>query len=98
MNLFRLISTSSLSNKWFGFVIINDYSQFTWVLFLAHKNEAFEAFAKLFKKIINEKDCNILKIRSDHGAKFENQAFNEFYFENSIDHNSQPLGHLSKME
>ena len=40
----------------------------------------------MFKKIISENDCNILKIKSDHGTEFENQAFEKFCIKNRIDH------------
>lgn len=68
-------------------MIIDNFSRFTWMLFLAHKNEAFDAFSKLFKKIINEKRLNVLKIRNDYDIEFENHDFATFYFENSIEHN-----------
>ena len=55
--------------------------------FIPYKDEVFEAFAKLFKKITSERDCNALKIRSDYGIKFENQAFDKFCSENDMDHN-----------
>ena len=54
MDLFGPILTTSLGGKRFGFVIIDDYSRFTWVLYLAHKDEAFDMFVDLFNKIISE--------------------------------------------
>ena len=51
MDLFGPISTTSLGEKRYGFVIIDDYSRFTWILFIAHKDEAFDMFVSLFKKI-----------------------------------------------
>jgi hypothetical protein len=40
-----------LGGKQCGFVIVDDYSRFTWVLFLKHKDESFDAF-KTFCKIV----------------------------------------------
>ena len=51
MNLFGPIRTASLSGKLYAFVIVDDYSRYTWVLFLAHKNEAHKAFVKHCRKI-----------------------------------------------
>lgn len=45
----------SISGKHYGLVIVNDFSRWTWVLFLVHKDEAFEIFYKMSKKIENEK-------------------------------------------
>jgi hypothetical protein len=55
MNLFGPIRTASLSGKLYAFVIVDDYSHYTWVLFLAHKNEAHKAFVKHCRRIQNEK-------------------------------------------
>ena len=50
MNLFGLMSTSSLNGKYYAFVIIDDFSWFTWVLFLTHKSEAFNFFKQFLQK------------------------------------------------
>ncbi|WRX26832.1 GAG-pre-integrase domain - like 10 [Theobroma cacao] len=42
IDLFGPISTTSLRGKSYGFVIVNDYSRYTWVYFLAHKNDAYQ--------------------------------------------------------
>jgi hypothetical protein len=55
MDLFGPIRTTSLSGKLYAFVIVDDYSHYTWVLFLAHKNEAHKAFVKHCRRIQNEK-------------------------------------------
>jgi len=44
----------SLGGNCYGLVIVDDYSRFTWTLFLKSKNEAFYAFHKLAKIIQNE--------------------------------------------
>ena len=36
-------------------LLLDDFSRFIWVLFLAHKNDAFNEFSKLYKKVQNEK-------------------------------------------
>ena len=76
MNLFGSTKITSIDGKKYDFIIIDDLSRFIWILFFAHKDEVFEAFSKFFKNIINEKDLDVLKIRSDHRNKFKNQEFN----------------------
>ena len=71
----------------YAFVCVDDYTRYTWVLFLAHKNETFYNFSRLCKRIQNEKNLNICRIRSDHGWEFENDDFIMFCDEFGIDHN-----------
>jgi hypothetical protein len=64
MDLFGPIRTTSLSDKLYAFVIVDDYSHYTWILFLTHKNEAHKAFVKHCRRIQNEKGftCGKLEI------------------------------------
>ena len=66
---------------------MDEFSRYTWVLFLAHKNDVFHEFSKLCRKIQNEKCFIIPCIRSDHGREFENVEFEGFCDEHGIDHN-----------
>ena len=65
----------SFGGNYYALVIVNDYSRFTWTLFLTHKKDVFHAFKKLAKIIQNKKNLNIASIRSDHGGEFENKDF-----------------------
>jgi len=40
LDLFGLTITSSVSGKRYDQVIVDDYSRWTWVMFLAHKDES----------------------------------------------------------
>ena len=68
----------SLGGNYYDLVIVDDYSRFTWTLFLKTKNEAIEAFRKLSKVIQNEKGLRIVSIRSDRGSEFQNEYFEKF--------------------
>ena len=70
MDLFGPISTASLGGKYYGYVIVDDYSRYTWVHFLRAKNKAFQIFAKFSRSVQKEKNAKIIKVRSDHGKKF----------------------------
>lgn len=70
--------TTSLEERCYAFAIVNDYYIFTWILFLASKNEAITEFSKLCKKLQNEKESPYKKIRSDHGGEFENMNFKTY--------------------
>ena len=75
MDLCGPMRVYNIGGKRYVFVIVYDYSRFTWTLFLATKDETFtmfEIFAKLVQKKINKE---IISIRSDHGIEFENSQF-----------------------
>ena len=75
MNLFGPFRTLSLEGKSYAYVIVDDFSKYTWVLFLSQKNEVFYEFSKFCNKVENEKCFTITCIRSDHERKFENIDF-----------------------
>ena len=50
MDLFGPTRIVSLGGRRYGLVIADDYSRFTWVIFLAHKDETFELFHTFAKK------------------------------------------------
>ncbi|XP_075098790.1 uncharacterized protein LOC107765553 [Nicotiana tabacum] len=49
MDLFGPTRTVSIGGKKYAFVIVDDFSKFTWVIFLSHKDEALQNF-KVFCK------------------------------------------------
>ena len=87
LDLFRPTRTASLGGKKYGLVIMDDFSRFTWVIFLVHKDEACEAFKTFSKRVQNEKDFCISSIRLDHSKEFENYVFEKFCNKNGISHN-----------
>ena len=53
MDLFGPTRTTSLGGMKYALVIVDDFSRFTWILFIAHKDETFKVFQKFHKKISN---------------------------------------------
>ena len=85
IDLFGPIRVSNLDGKRYVFVIIDDYTRSTWVLFIAHKNETLEAFLKSYKRTQNKKKGYLIsKIRSDHGWEFDKFSFKNLYDENGF--------------
>ena len=87
IDLFGPMDVLSMGDKSYGFVIVDDYSRFTWVYFLAHKDEALHTFIRLCKKVQNEKGLTLISVRSDHGGQFENHGFETFCNEHGYNHN-----------
>ncbi|MBN8156843.1 transposase family protein, partial [Vibrio vulnificus] len=78
---------ASLSGKYYALVIVDDFSRFTWVRFIVHKNDAFNEFAKWCRLVQNEKNLNIIAIRTDHGGEFECDAFEKLCDKYGVAHN-----------
>ena len=47
MDLFGPLRTVSLGGKVYGYVIVDDYSRYTWVSFLEAKSKTFSAFSEV---------------------------------------------------
>lgn len=73
-------------------MVVDDFSRFTWVNFIREKSDTFDVFKDLCTQLQREKDVAIVRIRSDHGTKFENSKFNEFCSTKGIKHKfSSPI-------
>ncbi|RDY06941.1 hypothetical protein CR513_09014, partial [Mucuna pruriens] len=87
IDLFGPTITTSLDGKHYGLLVVDNYSIWTRVMFLAYKDESFKVFSILCKCIQNEKGFTTASIRSGHGGEFENESFLQFYEEHGIHHN-----------
>nr|XP_009597079.1 uncharacterized protein LOC104093065 [Nicotiana tomentosiformis] len=86
MDLCGPMRMASRGGKKYIFVIVDDYSRFTWTLFLITKDETFEMFVAFIKRIQVKMGNNVVCIRFDHGTEFDNAKFDEFCTENGITH------------
>jgi hypothetical protein len=66
IDLFGPTRARSISGNRYVFVIVDDFTSYTWVLFLKSKDETIYEFVKFSKKFENEKGFSIINIRSDH--------------------------------
>ena len=83
-DLFGPLRTINLDGKHYVFVIIDEFSRFSWVLFLAYKDDVLKAFTTFCKKVRNQKDYTITSIRSNHGGEFDHDALESFFHEYSF--------------
>src|SRR5438128_10645153 len=70
----------------YGFVIVDNFSRFTWVFFLQDKSEVQETFKKFARRAQNEFEVKIKRIRSHNGSEFKNTSIEEFLDEEGIKH------------
>nr|CAD41183.2 OSJNBb0002J11.7 [Oryza sativa Japonica Group] len=58
----------SVRGKWYVLVIVDDFSRYSWVFFMATKGEAFQHFCGLFLRLDLEFPGSLKRIRSDNGG------------------------------
>ncbi|GJT86308.1 putative ribonuclease H-like domain-containing protein [Tanacetum coccineum] len=78
MDLFGPVSVESINKKKYCLVVTDDFSRFSWVFFLATKDETNEILYKFITGLENQLNHKVKIIRSDHGTEFKNHAMNEF--------------------
>nr|GEU35743.1 ribonuclease H-like domain-containing protein [Tanacetum cinerariifolium] len=59
-------------------VVTDDYSRFTWVSFLATKDESSGILKSFITRIENQVDQKVKVIRCDNGSEFKNREMNQF--------------------
>ena len=67
MDLFGPTPYTSIGGNKYGFVIVDDYTRYTWVFFLVDKSDVFPTFKSFVKGIHNEFETTIRRVRSDNG-------------------------------
>ncbi|GJU01452.1 putative ribonuclease H-like domain-containing protein [Tanacetum coccineum] len=79
MDLFGLTFVKSLMKKMYCLVVINDFSRFTWVFFLATKDETSGILKSFITGIENLVDHKVKVIRCDNRTEFKNREMNQFF-------------------
>ncbi|GKD00036.1 putative ribonuclease H-like domain-containing protein, partial [Tanacetum coccineum] len=64
--------------KMYCLVVTDDFSRFSWVLFLASKDETSEILKTFITGIENLIDLRVKVIRCDNGTEFKNRVMNQF--------------------
>nr|GEU97788.1 retrovirus-related Pol polyprotein from transposon TNT 1-94 [Tanacetum cinerariifolium] len=78
MDLFGSTFVKSLNKKNYCLVITDDYSRFTWVFFLATKDETSPTLKNFITGLENQLSLKVKVIRSDNGTEFKDSDLNQF--------------------
>ncbi|GJT65966.1 putative ribonuclease H-like domain-containing protein, partial [Tanacetum coccineum] len=78
MDLFGLTFVKSLMKKMYCLVVTDDYSRFSWVFFLATKDETSGILKSFITGVKNLIDQRVKVIRCDNGTEFKNKEMNQF--------------------
>ncbi|GKD99922.1 retrovirus-related pol polyprotein from transposon TNT 1-94 [Tanacetum coccineum] len=86
MDLCGPMRVASVNGKKYILIIVDDYSRFTWVKFLASKDEAPDFIIKFLKMIQVKLNATVRNIRTDNGTEFVNQTLRDYYEQVGISH------------
>ncbi|GKE32403.1 integrase, catalytic region, zinc finger, CCHC-type containing protein, partial [Tanacetum coccineum] len=86
MDLYGPMRVASINGKKYILVIMDDYSRFTWVKFLASNDEAPDFIIKFLKMIQVRLNTLVRNIRTDNGTEFVNQTLRSYYESVGISH------------
>jgi transposase InsO family protein len=86
IDIFGPVAYVSIGGNKYGFVIVDDYSRYTWVFFIKDKSKVHEIFKKFATRAQNEFDVKIKRVRSDNGTEFKNTNIEEYLDEEGIGH------------
>ncbi|GKB90663.1 putative ribonuclease H-like domain-containing protein [Tanacetum coccineum] len=77
MDLFGPTSIRSINHKTYCLVVTDDFSRFSWVFFLATKDEISRILKRFITEIENQLNHKVKVIRCDNGTEFKNREMNE---------------------
>jgi transposase InsO family protein len=87
MDLVGPARVCSTGGKWYVLVIVDDYSRYAWVFFLADKGETFGFVRDLNLRLKNERNGDAVRaIRRDNGSEFKNSRFETFCRDFGLEH------------
>ncbi|GKB25143.1 putative ribonuclease H-like domain-containing protein [Tanacetum coccineum] len=78
MDLFGPTFVRSINHKIYCLVVTDDYSRFSWVFFLATKDETSGILKTFITGIENQINHKVKIIRCDNGTEFKNNDLNQF--------------------
>ncbi|GKD40578.1 putative ribonuclease H-like domain-containing protein [Tanacetum coccineum] len=78
MDLFGPTFVKSLMKKMYCLVVTDDYSRFSWVFFLATKDETSGILKSFITRVENLIDQRVKVIRCDNETEFKNKEMNQF--------------------
>nr|GEV10910.1 hypothetical protein [Tanacetum cinerariifolium] len=78
--------THRINGKKYILVIVDDYSRYTWTLFLRSKDETPEVLKEFLTMIQRNLQAIVINVRTDRGTLFLNKTLHAFFKEEGIEH------------
>nr|GEW98152.1 retrovirus-related Pol polyprotein from transposon TNT 1-94 [Tanacetum cinerariifolium] len=86
MDLCGPMRVASINRKKYIMVIVDDYSRYTWTLFLRSNDETPEVLKDFLTMIQRNLQAPVITVQTDKGTKFLNKTLNAFFKEEGIKH------------
>ncbi|GJR03552.1 retrovirus-related pol polyprotein from transposon TNT 1-94 [Tanacetum coccineum] len=86
MDLCSLMRVASINGKKYIMVIVDDYSRYTWTLFLRSKDETPEVLKDFLTMIQRNLQAQVISVRTDRGTEFLNKTLHAYFKEEGIEH------------
>ncbi|GJZ82891.1 retrovirus-related pol polyprotein from transposon TNT 1-94 [Tanacetum coccineum] len=86
MDLCGPMRVASINGKKYILVIVDDYSRYTWTLFLRSKDETPEVLKDFLTMIQRNLQALVISVRTDRGTEFLNKTLHAFFKEEGIEH------------
>nr|GFC06188.1 putative ribonuclease H-like domain-containing protein [Tanacetum cinerariifolium] len=77
---------ASINGKKYILVIVDDYSRYTWTLFLRSKDETLEVLKEFLTMIQRYLQALVITVRTDRATEFLNKTLNACFKEEGIEH------------
>ncbi|GJW61514.1 putative ribonuclease H-like domain-containing protein, partial [Tanacetum coccineum] len=91
MDLCGPMRIASINGKRYVLVIMDDYSRYTWVVFLRSKDEALEDIKTFLKRITVLIQALVIIVRTDNGTEFKNLVLQEYFKSVGISHQASSV-------
>ncbi|GJU62542.1 retrovirus-related pol polyprotein from transposon TNT 1-94 [Tanacetum coccineum] len=91
MDLCGPMRIASINGKRYVLVIMDDYSCYTWVVFLRSKDKAPEEIKTLLKRITFLLQATVIIVRIDNDIDFKNQVLQEYFKSVGISHQASSV-------
>ncbi|GJV48923.1 retrovirus-related pol polyprotein from transposon TNT 1-94 [Tanacetum coccineum] len=86
MDLCGPMRVTSINGKKYILVIVDDYSRYTWTLFLRSKDETPEVLKDFLTMIQRNLQAQVITVRTDRGTEFLNKTLHAYFKEEGIEH------------
>ncbi|GJR49052.1 retrovirus-related pol polyprotein from transposon TNT 1-94 [Tanacetum coccineum] len=88
MDLCGPMRVASINGKKYILVIVDDYSRYTWTLFLLSMDETPSSLQRLSTTEMNQRNlqAQVITVRTDRDTKFLNKTLHAYFKEEGIEH------------
>ncbi|GJY45023.1 retrovirus-related pol polyprotein from transposon TNT 1-94 [Tanacetum coccineum] len=86
MDLCGPMRVASINGKKYILVIVDDYSRYTWTLFLRSKDETLEVLKDFLTMIQRNPQAQVISVCTDKGTEFLNKTLHTYFKEEGIEH------------